>query len=650
MPGRFSADKLVERRLRALRRGFLHRKAHAGKSAVLIEDHLAGNLKSIARSIEVHSANQYRSGQYFHRARDSSLAVRGNAGVCIDQQLQIHRAGNRGRHRVPIAAAAVDSAPSSGVPLNPLAHAFDPTKGIELSLNELIGCTCDCGVRDLSMALGLAHDKIMSLEAQLESALMLIGDQNYSISCLMAEWDHATSSSELCHKLDEIYADVKLKLELVAEAVSAPAKSKLRRNQIAVDLDNSAGMPGGPDPEVAPDNDVQKQLLHCQRTILELRTAAANAAAADSRHTELQKNGRLLQTLRVTSGATAAQHDIGKLFTKFAGASNEADLSEPYLVSRWQLSNLRSLTDAITRGTHISKLRIVTHTRSRCQAELIDSLIEHCSTAGLSVACCYQEGLHLREMAFSNGIVVTCDRGLDIYRGQGEAADRPCRNATIHYFEIAPHRIAEEKNVASSVAAEARKQLTADMVDDVARIDALVQDQKQKLTRKRQLGQEEAAAKKVRQLLEARQVDEWLQGMRCSFTKKCARDAIADGFQSSAHYFVADVEACAGDLFGEGVFLRAVRSWKGLDYIAEECPQDARFAYDDPAGRWHPAVAEDDSYRDGFVQRVGDEQNFAHTSGDSEEEIAPPSGDDSELPGLFPSAYALFGFDNELGE
>ena len=41
----------------------------------------------------------------------------------------------------------------------------------------------------------------------------------------------------------------------------------------------------------------------------------------------------------------------------------------------------------------------------------------------------------MREVAFSNNIVIICDRGLDIYRPPNRDGVRQCRNATILVFE-----------------------------------------------------------------------------------------------------------------------------------------------------------------------------------------------------------------------
>eukprot|EP00973_Karenia_brevis_P062408 8679832-Karenia_brevis.AAC.1 len=79
------------------------------------------------------------------------------------------------------------------------------------------------------------------------------------------------------------------------------------------------------------------ELDRANRMIQELRIQNASQLAAAARKNDFEKKGRLLQTVRVPSGALDVHYSIGEVFTQYAGASTELVISDPYIVSRWQI-------------------------------------------------------------------------------------------------------------------------------------------------------------------------------------------------------------------------------------------------------------------------------------------------------------------------
>ena len=129
-------------------------------------------------------------------------------------------------------------------------------------------------------------------------------------------------------------------------------------------------------------------------------------------------------------------------------------------------------------------------------------------------------------------------------------------------------------NVAASVAAEARDLLVADVASDIAGIEALVKESKEKLSASKQLKTEEAVTKKYRQLMESKKVDEWIGDLGYVFTELCVRSAHQYGYECPAQYCVANAELCGCDPFDVEFFKGEVRSWVDLKFLAEICPED----------------------------------------------------------------------------
>lgn len=105
--------------------------------------------------------------------------------------------------------------------------------------------------------------------------------------------------------------------------------------------------------------------------ISELRLQLAAKAAAAVRREEVQQHGRLLKSLCLSPASTDQQCSIAELFVFFSGSSSEVTVSEPYLVSVWQVRNFEALAEALLVKWHVRLLRLTTYARSRSQADAL---------------------------------------------------------------------------------------------------------------------------------------------------------------------------------------------------------------------------------------------------------------------------------------
>jgi len=262
----------------------------------------------------------------------------------------------------------------------------------------------------------------------------------------------------------------------------------------------------GPAPACSEDNKLEK----ANQTIVELRTRNAAQSAMSARIETLNKHGRLLQTLRIPSGALDSSFSVAEVFLKFSGSATELDIQDPYLVSSWQLQNLGSLVEALVAKSHVRKIRLSTHPRSLGSSAFLDRLALELADKGLSFSVAYVPDLHLRELAYSNGIAIIPDRGLDIYKGSSSDGLRFCRNSTVLYYECDDKLVVRSANVAASVASEARSLITDDLAKDMLQINALVKSSADLRENMKVQRKEDEIQKKVRHHLECKQIDEWL--------------------------------------------------------------------------------------------------------------------------------------------
>jgi len=223
------------------------------------------------------------------------------------------------------------------------------------------------------------------------------------------------------------------------------------------------------------DKEHDTELEHSRKIIADLRAQAAARAAVDARRDELQKGGRLLRSLRVPSGARACDFQIGDIFTQYSGTAQELLVSEPYLVASWQLENLETLFDGLLRFSHVRNVALSTHSRSEVNRNQLDDLVKKYSAMNLVISVAYVQDLHLRELVYSNGIVISSDRGLDLFQAPSHTGLRCCRNSTVHYFEQDAAAIASSANIAATLAAEAKQSLQDQVTKDVNQIKALLQ-------------------------------------------------------------------------------------------------------------------------------------------------------------------------------
>ena len=128
------------------------------------------------------------------------------------------------------------------------------------------------------------------------------------------------------------------------------------------------------------------------------------------------------------------------IFIKHVGTSICAQIKEPYLVSKWQLGNLRVFFEALLETTQVRHVLLTTHARSKGSEEVLSELQGIYRGKGLQIEVVFNEDLHVREILYSNGVCVSSDRGLDVYRMPGADGIRHCRVGQVLYFEAAaPH-------------------------------------------------------------------------------------------------------------------------------------------------------------------------------------------------------------------
>ncbi len=105
------------------------------------------------------------------------------------------------------------------------------------------------------------------------------------------------------------------------------------------------------------------ELDQANRVISDLRIQNASQLAKAARKDTIDAHSRLLQTLAMPSGALAEHFPVADVFARFAGASSNVDVCEPYLVLEWPLQNLSDWLSALLAKTHVTSIRLSTHSR-----------------------------------------------------------------------------------------------------------------------------------------------------------------------------------------------------------------------------------------------------------------------------------------------
>ena len=117
--------------------------------------------------------------------------------------------------------------------------------------------------------------------------------------------------------------------------------------------------------------------------IAELQRQQASANARELRRDELQKHGRLLNVTTLSPSCTEEQYSFASIFTKHVGRAMSLRIKEPYLVSSYQLDNLRTLLDALITNTFVRDVALVTHVRSRAQETSLSAVMDHARALGM---------------------------------------------------------------------------------------------------------------------------------------------------------------------------------------------------------------------------------------------------------------------------
>jgi len=136
MVHKYSALKLLERRERALRLGYIVA-TPLGMRHVLVSDEIAPRLKAISASLSAHSRHNKLNGHGSHFARSAALSAAADQLISrpeCDQALRTHRAANRAKHSWLLKVPSNDQADPLTIhdPWKASSHS-PPVRGVSLA-------------------------------------------------------------------------------------------------------------------------------------------------------------------------------------------------------------------------------------------------------------------------------------------------------------------------------------------------------------------------------------------------------------------------------------------------------------------------------------------------------------------------------------
>ena len=152
--------------------------------------------------------------------------------------------------------------------------------------------------------------------------------------------------------------------------------------------------------------------------------------------------------------------------------------------------------------------------------------------AGFTMTVAYLDELHIRELRYSNGIVIVPDRGIDIFRGPDRHGTRYCRSCTILHFEMDAGTVCRDSNVAAAIAAEARDLLVEEASQDIIAIDAFAKEAKGTAF-------DNKGVQQIRHTLEGSKVKQWMDDCGFRFTADGKRIAKSDGYTCPFAYMAS---------------------------------------------------------------------------------------------------------------
>ena len=104
-------------------------------------------------------------------------------------------------------------------------------------------------------------------------------------------------------------------------------------------------------------------------------------------------------------------------------------------MSAYQVANLSELIDQCIKHTRIRRICLATSKKSDRQTEALRGLQDRARQQGFTLDYGFEDGLHLREFILDNGIVVSSDRGLDLYR-RPKSGLRTCRGGHVACYQL----------------------------------------------------------------------------------------------------------------------------------------------------------------------------------------------------------------------
>ena len=197
-----------------------------------------------------------------------------------------------------------------------------------------------------------------------------------------------------------------------------------------------------PPPRQQSDDEIaalRSELLDKVQKLEQAEHRSAALAAAARRQDQLAQRGDLLRTIDVPPGCPAHEWTYERLFLRFSSWATEAILREPYLVSHDQMKSFAQLLQELCQCTRVRELHLITHVRSQRQEQRLRTVARHAKQhLQLNLTWQFDADLHDRELFYAGvGVVVTCDRGLDVFgrRRGGVWRTRTCK---LRCYELSP--------------------------------------------------------------------------------------------------------------------------------------------------------------------------------------------------------------------
>ena len=126
--------------------------------------------------------------------------------------------------------------------------------------------------------------------------------------------------------------------------------------------------------------------------------------------------GFVLNKINIPAGKMESEqrYQYATLFGKYAFGAESIYMQEPFLQLTHQVSNFQRFVECVFKGSEERLKNVTLHTRS--MTPFLGDVCQQWKERGVNIDVKLDPSLHVREITFSNGIVITSDRGIDLYR------------------------------------------------------------------------------------------------------------------------------------------------------------------------------------------------------------------------------------------